>query len=307
MGVVWLASQTHLKPSSFRPLEIAWRIYVEPRWGNIPVGRVQHSEVQTWVSSIGKSATTALRAYGVLAAILDVAVRDRRIASNPARGVSLPRKGKKARAYLSHEQVELLARESKRMAPLVYTLAYCGLRWGEATALRVKSVDRVRRRLTVTENAVMVGGTLHVGTPKTHESRSVPYPAFLDALLPIEGKSREQLVFGAGDSHLRSPDGRRGWFVGAVARCREIDPEFPVITIHDLRHTAASLGVSAGANVKAVQRMLGHASAAMTLDTYADLFDDDLDAVAVALDQAKRSANVVKMWSSDDPGNDETP
>jgi integrase len=52
---------------------------------------------------------------------------------------------------------------------------------------------------------------------------------------------------------------------------------------HDLRHTAASLAVSAGANVKAVQRMLGHASAAMTLDVYADLFDDDLDAVAVAL------------------------
>ena len=63
------------------------------------------------------------------------------------------------------------------------------------------------------------------------------------------------------------------------------DPKFPRITIHDLRHTAASLAVAAGANVKAVQRMLGHASAAMTLDVYADLFDDDLDAVADALDR----------------------
>lgn len=60
------------------------------------------------------------------------------------------------------------------------------------------------------------------------------------------------------------------------------------MTVHDLRHTAASLAVSAGANVKAVQRMLGHASAAMTLDVYADLFDDDLDAVAAALDGAAR-------------------
>jgi len=58
------------------------------------------------------------------------------------------------------------------------------------------------------------------------------------------------------------------------------------MTVHDLRHTAASLAISAGANVKAVQRMLGHASAAMTLDVYADLFDDDLDAVANALDAA---------------------
>lgn len=60
---------------------------------------------------------------------------------------------------------------------------------------------------------------------------------------------------------------------------------------HDLRHTAASLAISAGANVKAVQRMLGHASAAMTLDTYAELFEDDLDSVAVALD-SQRSASL---------------
>ncbi|WP_338014672.1 tyrosine-type recombinase/integrase [Agromyces mariniharenae] len=65
------------------------------------------------------------------------------------------------------------------------------------------------------------------------------------------------------------------------------------MTIHDLRHTAASLAVSAGANVKAVQRMLGHASAAMTLDTYSDLFDDDLDAVAVRLDEAAARAGVL--------------
>ena len=72
-------------------------------------------------------------------------------------------------------------------------------------------------------------------------------------------------------------------------------PDFPVITPHDLRHTAASLAVSAGAHVKAVQRMLGHASAAMTLDVYAYLFDDDLNQVAAALD-ARAGAAVAKMW-----------
>ena len=58
------------------------------------------------------------------------------------------------------------------------------------------------------------------------------------------------------------------------------------VTPHDLRHTAASLAIAAGANVKAVQRMLGHASASMTLDVYAALFGDDLDAVATRLDEA---------------------
>ena len=75
----------------------------------------------------------------------------------------------------------------------------------------------------------------------------------------------------------------------ATAAGTATTPEFPTITPHDLRHTAASLAVSAGANVKAVQRMLGHAKASMTLDVYADLFDEDLDGVADRLDAAIRS------------------
>ena len=67
------------------------------------------------------------------------------------------------------------------------------------------------------------------------------------------------------------------------------------LTPHELRHIAASLAVSAGANVKAVQRMLGHASAAVTLDVYADLFDDDLDSVATALDQAAMRSDVANL------------
>ena len=59
----------------------------------------------------------------------------------------------------------------------------------------------------------------------------------------------------------------------------------PGLHPHDLRHTAASLAIQNGANVKVVQRMLGHASAAMTLDVYAGLFRDDLDNVADALDR----------------------
>lgn len=78
-----------------------------------------------------------------------------------------------------------------------------------------------------------------------------------------------------------------------MKRVRAEDPTFPRVTPHDLRHTAASLAISGGANVKAVQRMLGHASAAMTLDTYADLFEEDMDAIANALSQARRNAIAV--------------
>jgi integrase len=80
------------------------------------------------------------------------------------------------------------------------------------------------------------------------------------------------------------------WFARAVKRSG-----VPRITPHDLRHSAASFAGSAGFNVKAVQKMLGHSSAAMTLDVYADLFDGDLDAVADALDHAVSLATVPKM------------
>jgi integrase len=55
--------------------------------------------------------------------------------------------------------------------------------------------------------------------------------------------------------------------------------------------------VSSAANIKAIQKMLGHASAAMTLEIYADLFDDDLEAVATALDEARARESVGKMWA----------
>ena len=74
----------------------------------------------------------------------------------------------------------------------------------------------------------------------------------------------------------------------AVRRAQGVDGEFPRLTPHGLRHVAAGLMVSAGANVKVVQRQLGHASAAMTLDTYADLFDGDLDEVAAHVGEVVR-------------------
>lgn len=302
----WLAAREHvMKPSSYRPVKSAWETHVKPRWGARKVGSVRNSEVQEWVSELAreKSATMVLRAYGVLAAVLDAAVKDRRLPKNVARDVTLPRKAAAGRAYLTHQQVEDLAATS-RYPLIVRLLAYTGLRWGEATGLRVKHVDLARRRLSVEENAVMVGATVIVGTPKTHETRTVPYPSFLDDAIAtaIKGKRPEDLLLGAGKKHMRLPNSRDGWFAAAVKRAQSADKAFPRVTPHDLRHTAASLAIRSGANVKAVQRMLGHASAAMTLDTYADLFDDDLEAVATALDKARTDSVVVNALS---PGHSE--
>lgn len=291
VGARWVASREQvLKPSAYRSIESSWRIHVEPRWGKRTLANVRHSEIQEWVSEMAKtqSATNALRAHGILAGIFDSAVKDRSIATNPARDIALPRKATKRKSYLTHMQVELLALSSRDPA-LVRFLAYTGLRWGEATGLRLRHLDLMRRRARIEENAVMVNNTVVVGTPKTHKHRSVPIPPFVLDILELRMRTRapDQYVFGDGDKPMRLPNSQDGWFAGAVRRAQKTDPTMPRVTPHDLRHTAASLAISAGANVKAVQRMLGHASAAMTLDTYSDLFDDDLDGVSVALDRAR--------------------
>lgn len=126
------------------------------------------------------------------------------------------------------------------------------------------------------------------GLPKDYERRSVPFPHFLvDPLVAhCAGRSPEALLLHSGaGTPLRVRNFRRDVFDSAAEAIG-----LTGLVPHELRHTAASLAISAGASVKAVQGMLGHASAVMTLDTYADLFPDDLDRVAEALDEARSNA-----------------
>ncbi|WP_457100669.1 tyrosine-type recombinase/integrase [Microbacterium sp. P5_E9] len=306
LGPIWLeAKRASMKPSSFAPVETAWRLRVKPIWGRWEVADIRHTDVRAWVAKLTGElgATVTIRTFGVLASILDDAVYDGRIASNPARmgRIGLPRKTRGRHGYLTHEEVMRLARHSGDRALLVLLLAYTGIRWGEATALRVKDIDAAKGRLHIHANAVEVHGQIHVGTTKSHKGRLVPVPAFLveELLVATAGSSSDGLVFSARDGgfmrRTRTSDGSKSWFKTALAKA-----DLPLMTIHDLRHTAASLAVQSGANVKTIQRMLGHTSAAMTLDVYSDLFEEDLDAVASALDRAATKVGVWQMGSHDD-------
>ncbi len=112
----------------------------------------------------------------------------------------------------------------------------------------------------------------------------MPIPRFLVAELDahIDGKEPEDLVFTGvrRGGPLRAPVFRAGF--GAAAKAIGI----PGLHPHELRHTAASLAIASGADVKVVQQMLGHSSAAMTMDVYGHLFHDRLDVVSDALDNA---------------------
>jgi integrase len=221
-------------------------------------------------------------AHRVFSLMFDLAVRDGRIGRNPATGVSLPRAVRRTPVFLTVDQLGRLVAAAGEDGPSIRFLALTGLRFGEFAALRCRHVDLARRRLTVSESVTEVGGRMVWSSTKNHKTRLVPIAASLAADLATrcEGRQPDDPVFTAPQG---GPLRINNW------RPRVFDPACAAAGIeglspHDLRHTAASLAVSAGANVKAVQRMLGHASAAMTLDVYAGLFADDLDDVAARLD-----------------------
>lgn len=170
------------------------------------------------------------------------------------------------------------------------TLGLCGLRWGELEGLQAGDVDLKRQRIHVRRSATEVCHEIVVDVTKTGEERTVIFPRLLQSCLEdaCDGRRQSGLLFPdrRTGSYLRKTHGpcsMSSWFYWAKKRSLG-DAIAESMTIHDLRHTCASLLVHAGANVKAVQRQLGHKSATMTLDVYADLFDDDLDAVGDAMD-----------------------
>lgn len=285
VALSWSRGLGHLKESTASRYRGIVRHHVIPCFGTWPIGAVRHSDVRDWVhelSQSGLSAGTVRQAHRVLSLIFEEAVKDGRLAQNPARGVQLPRQARSDPRFLSPAEVGRLINATGGNGLMIAVLAFCGLRFGELAALRVRRVNMLRHRLVIAESVTEVGGRLVWSTPKTHRSRSVPFPPSLAAAVEAQcaGKCPDDLVFTAPEG---GPLRMRNW------RSRVFDPACRAAGLrdlrpHDLRHTAASLAIGAGANVKAVQHMLGHASAAMTLDVYAGLFGDDLDTVAEALD-----------------------
>jgi integrase len=304
----WLAGQAHVKPTTLERYEGIVRKHVLPKWGRVKLANVSHGEVQAWISELARdsSAATVQKVHRVLSLILDMAVKDGRLARNVASGVNLPRLVKPEHLYLSHDQVEELAREcgfpsapSRHAAYdtrsndtyrlVVLFLAYTGVRFGEMAALRVKRLDLLRNRARIAESVTPVQGKgLVWGTPKTHERREVPIPPFLSEELTslLEGKEPDDLVFAG----IRNGEPLRVSTFSGSFKAAALAIGLPTLHPHQLRHTAASLAIAAGADVKVVQQMLGHASAAMTLDVYGHLFEDRLDEVGTAMHHARAAA-----------------
>lgn len=277
---------THLRETTRQNYRSAWR-NIAPGFAQWPVNRIEHADVADWVLQLSqvKGPETVRAAHRLLCLVLDYAIASRRLVVNPARGVRLPKRPPARERILTVDEVAALAEQLGNEGDLVLAMAYLGLRWSELAALRVSDVDLVRRRVRVVERATEVGGRSDVSAPKSRASqRHIAIPGLLMNRLGARtvGRQPDALVFPSPDgTYLRNGNwrSRSGWDKALV----ELGLE--AVTPHDLRRTFGSLARSAGADLRWIQRAMGHESITTTARIYAHLYDDELDLVADALDR----------------------
>jgi integrase len=291
----WYATTAALKPSTRHDYRALLDHQILPAFATVPLTAVDTLAVREWVAGLlagGLSVKRAGKALRVLSQLLDRAVEGKRLARNVAAGITLPKRQRPEMHVLTAAEVELLASViDSRFATLVRFAAYSGLRPSELAALKVKRLDLLRGTVRVVEAAVEVGGRLEWGSVKTHEARTVRLPRSLASEVGAHLAGRtvvpEDLVFTAAlGGPLRATKFVPGYFKPAL-RAAGLPG---TVRFYDLRHTCASLLIREGASIKAVQRQMGHATAAMTLDVYGHLFPDELDQVAERLERIRGEA-----------------
>jgi integrase len=280
----WLAgARRTLKPKTVASYESLLRSRVIPAFGDYQLRALKPSDVADWIGKMieAKLSPSRIRqAHVVLRVMLDEAVREGLLVRNPATKAKLPRLEHREAPYFTPDVVDALSDAiDEPYGTLVAVLGICGLRWGEAAALRGRHMDVLRRRLVVEESLAEISGRLVFGSTKSHARRRIPIPASLLARLPTVGP--HELLFTA-------PEGgplRYNNFVARVWHPALKSLGLPLVGIHVLRHSAAARIVAAGGSPKTLQTVLGHRSAAFSLTVYGHLFDADLDALADRLDR----------------------
>ncbi|MCT1617655.1 tyrosine-type recombinase/integrase [Janibacter hoylei] len=308
----WLAGRHELRASTRASYTTAIERHLIPTFGETHLSDITVPAVRAWFASYGDRTPTArAHAYQVLGAIMAQAEDDELITRSPVRIKAGGRsKVRREPEVLTRAELFALADampEKHRALTLICGL--CGLRFGEAVALRRRDIDLEARTIAVARTAIRADGKKVAGPPKTAAGRrtvAMP-PSVAEALRehlksqPVSG--RDALIFPGANGELLAPTalyGREarterrggktyvkkayGFFAAREAIGR------PDLNWHDLRRTAATLGAQAGATVREMQHRLGHATGDMALYYQRATADRDR-AIADALDAV--------------PGNDE--
>ncbi|MEO7000063.1 MAG: tyrosine-type recombinase/integrase [Terracoccus sp.] len=276
--------------------EGALRVHIVPAFGRFPLSSITPAHIEKFLTELARSRSvrTAARIRTTLRGLFRYAVRTRRLPISPAENVPLPRPDSYTGKIVEIEPFtidELLAVVERqrglagRYADVTLVLGLTGVRLGEFRGLRVCDVVDVPYPALVVKRSLpqsaRTGRVIERSTTKSGRMRLVPLS---DLVIPVvsewaQGRHPDELLFPAPHGgYLHAQNWRRGVQWSTTSRGRRP---------HDLRHTAASLWIAAGIDIKTVSAWLGHSTAKLTLDTYGHLMGTDAD--RAALDRLNRS------------------
>lgn len=300
----WIeAHSVELKPSTAKTYRDKLRLYLVPSIGHERIQSLSPSRLSVVFRDLhehgGKdgnalSPRTVEFARAVLRRAMNDAVVDRIIEVNPVSGSKTPKRdGKPQHTTWTGAQLAtfLEAVADSRWAPLWELAAGTGMRRGELMALRWSDVDLDAGLVSVDRSTTQLGQERVTSTPKNHERRKVSLDAHVAATLRNWRKAQmaERLAWGAAYEDIEG-------MVFTWENGRPVLPDFvsktfvkaqgglglPRLTIHELRHSHATILLRSGVPVHIVSKRLGHKDPSVTLNVYADVIpDDDTSAVDV--------------------------
>jgi len=282
--------KTRVKAKTYQNYSDLVKYYIEPALGEAMlsnISAVQIKELYNKMIEDGLSPKTVKNVHGVLSNTLKQAVIWGRLRKNPAEQVTLPRQEKKEILFLSNEEsIQFLeAIIYSRWKALFSLLITSGMRPGEALGLKWKDIDFEVERISINRSLSRVGSIWSLEDPKNQNSRrSIPISSVV-----LQDLKEHKEIQDEEKSKLKENEYKDYGFVFAnkygepLAESnilkRHLKPilqeaGLPPITLYGLRHTCATLLLSAGEHVKIVSERLGHKSIVVTMDVYSHVLPD---------------------------------
>jgi integrase len=283
-GLIRTRSGDEYKPSALRSYRASLEQRVLPELGVVRLSALSRVDVQDYADTLlseGLDPSTIRNTLLPLRAIYRRALARGEVTVNPTTGLELPAvRGRRDRIASPSETADLIAALPETDQALWATAMYAGLRRGELMALRWEDVDLTKNLITVSRSWDVKAGPIE---PKSQKgNRTVPIASALRELLithRLRSGRSDGLVFGrAGDRPFEpvtlSDRAAQSWK----------EAQLQTITLHECRHTFASLMIAADVNAKALSTYMGHASVMITLDRYGHLFPGNEEEAAGLLD-----------------------
>jgi len=259
--------------------------HIDPRIGALELQAVKGVDIQRVYNAmidVGLSGKTVKNVSAVMHKAFAMARKQGYITSNPCEGAELPKIKKTEIHPFTDDEIPIFLKavSDDPMANAYALCLFAGLREGECLGLPWSNVDFKKGKITVSQQLQRHEGKYYYisDTTKSGKSRTISPPRIAFDYLSAERQRQVENRFKAGEAWSNPDDlvftnnlGEHLAIPTFVNHFKKIAASIgrPDARVHDLRHTAATVAIASGADIKSVQQLLGHATAAFTLDVYA--------------------------------------